>query len=793
MPVTVTISAPDVTFEGFDLHGAGEHAIEIKASHVSVRNVTVGIHRPAYEGDAIIEGIGVSNVTITDCMMQSTGGYGIYFQDSRDLAVGRNFVIVNNQSTEVRPKTIAAVFTPVEADYSGFLFENNTVIGGPIESSVIYPIEEESGTPYLHDIVIRNNTVSDNMGSGITVEGLSDISDSGELIYHLSNVTIQDNRVSDCEENFGIFVNGAADGQVSGNQVKNMQDFQAGMGIFSATRFKVLNNTISDCTGEDMFGLYLYRITASTVSGNLMDRNTYNFYYDNSENFTPMMDIDGTNLADGRPIRYYEGMDHFSVDGDVSNGAGYYFINCRDFSAARLTPSRMYQGVAIINCQNASLTHSTVEQCDQGIMVRSSSDSMIFTNELVGNNYGIWVSRFNNSMIWRNDIFNSTTSGIYITSSSPDLRINNNDIRDSFIGIFMSISPSSSNINRISVDGNEIQRCNRGLDIRGTKDLTVTNNVISDSFGSGIRLTYARDGMFSQNQIRNNAVGMEIRYLPGTLVAGNNTIVDNYFNNVNQVKIVRPVDAAMGGLFVDEPKDPPTFDEMKEQVAVEEEIPTNEVNYWNITKTSGTNIVGGPYLGGNYWASPDGTGFSETHADRGDGFCNESYVFDEWNTDYLPLHTYTPKPTFYADFTVSPTTGTVPLTVKCTDKSIGNPTRYVYNFGDGVNMTGPNPVHTYKVPGVYTITLTITKYNATSNSMLSSAATKTNVISVNSIPSVPLVSKFIASPVSGYAPMTVSFIDQSDGNPTFYNYDFGDGINGTGRNPVHTYQLPRHL
>jgi len=209
---------------------------------------------------------------------------------------------------------------------------------------------------------------------------------------------------------------------------------------------------------------------------------------------------------------------------------------------------------------------------------------------------------------------------------------------------------------------------------------------------------------------------------------------------------------------------------------------------WNVSKTTGRNIVNGPFLGGNYWANPDGTGWSQVTPDRGDGFCNAPFVIDANNTDYLPLHTYT-KPSFYADFSVSPTSGTAPLTVKCTDKSIGKPSMLVYDFGDGTNVTGPNPVHTYKVPGAYTITLSITKYNTTSNSIMSSAMTKTNVITVNRVPFVIPVAKFTASPVSGIAPLTVTFTDQSTGSPKYLNYDFGDGVNMTGPNPVHTYRF----
>ena len=39
-------------------------------------------------------------------------------------------------------------------------------------------------------------------------------------------------------------------------------------------------------------------------------------------------------------------------------------------------------------------------------------------------------------------------------------------------------------------------------------------------------------------------------------------------------------------------------------------------NVYNTTKTAGTNIVGGPSIGGNYWAKPDGTGFSQTAVDK---------------------------------------------------------------------------------------------------------------------------------------------------------------------------------
>jgi PKD repeat protein len=105
-------------------------------------------------------------------------------------------------------------------------------------------------------------------------------------------------------------------------------------------------------------------------------------------------------------------------------------------------------------------------------------------------------------------------------------------------------------------------------------------------------------------------------------------------------------------------------------------------------------------------------------------------------------------------------------------------------------MTGPAPVHRYRFPGVYTITLTITKFDALSNSVMSSVATKTGIITVARVPVEPLVALFTASPVTGKAPLRVTFTNMSTGNPLFLNYDFGDGTNSTTNNPVHTYRFP---
>jgi hypothetical protein len=61
-------------------------------------------------------------------------------------------------------------------------------------------------------------------------------------------------------------------------------------------------------------------------------------------------------------------------------------------------------------------------------------------------------------------------------------------------------------------------------------------------------------------------------------------------------------------------------------------------NFWNTTKTKRTNIVKGPYLGGNFWANPNGTGFSQTAIDSdSNGIRGQPYRVNGSDIDYLPL------------------------------------------------------------------------------------------------------------------------------------------------------------
>jgi len=177
------------------------------------------------------------------------------------------------------------------------------------------------------------------------------------------------------------------------------------------------------------------------------------------------------------------------------------------------------------------------------------------------------------------------------------------------------------------------------------------------------------------------------------------------------------------------------------------------------------------------------TGFFDIPSGTATGMWNVSVNrFGQYSNDNVQFQVLPPVPPV-ASFIGIPRTGLAPLFVQFADTSTGGPTSWSWSFGDGGLSTDQHPSHTYSGAGLYTVSLNV------SNSGGSNVTTAPGYINVTSSV-VPPVASFTGSPRTGVAPLSVQFTDSSTGNPTTWNWNFGDGLSSTMQNPIHTYAGP---
>ncbi len=138
---------------------------------------------------------------------------------------------------------------------------------------------------------------------------------------------------------------------------------------------------------------------------------------------------------------------------------------------------------------------------------------------------------------------------------------------------------------------------------------------------------------------------------------------------------------------------------------------------------------------------------------------------------------------------LKPQAGNPPLVVNFdagdSDDPDGDILAYAWEFGDGEQGTGITITHEYAAPGAYEATLHVTDEGGLS-------ATGTLMIKVNG----PPVARFDFLPISGNAPLAVSFDATTSSDPNGdaldFNWKMGDGTTELGSRVAKTYNRPGH-
>ena len=354
-------------------------------------------------------------------------------------------------------------------------------------------------------------------------------------------------------------------------------------------------------------------------------------------------------------------------NGDVINISAKY-VNISHFTI-RDSGNNENNSMILINSGNAIITDNKITSGKNGILINSCNSIIIYDNIITSNSgNGIQLNNSDSNQISYNTII-SNSNGLFLYDSSYNIiqfnyAIKNNDIN----GLFLN---ETCNYNTIS-DNNISSNDENGIYLNDHCDHnTLSNNELYSNSDSGIRLENSSNNKINNTIVKNNnnygimVVGSSNEILNSLIKSNgehgiflfaddNNVILQNTICS-NLKDGISLSNSTLDQIYKNEISGNLGYGIKLDYFTLQNLIYNNYLhdnsnnamdksmgnNLWYITKTNGTNIVGGPNINGNYWDDFDET--SEGASDsNGDGIADNAYTIYAANKDNGPLLDVTP-------------------------------------------------------------------------------------------------------------------------------------------------------